>query len=102
MLLAVLDCGPVDDHRYRVFERHPQHFDTIHFGVGEEAMGQFMRRTMKGFILLGAVIMAGCGMWSAPQAAPGPVPLGPPGTTIARLKREKPSFETTLRRDPLE
>jgi hypothetical protein len=62
----------------------------------EEARGKVMRRTMKGVLGLWTAIVAGCGGWSAPQAAPGPVPLGPPGTTIARLKRENPSFETTF------
>jgi hypothetical protein len=58
-------------------------------------MGKLMRRTMKRFFLLWAAILGGCGGWSAPHAAPGPVPLGPPGTTIARLQREKPTFEHT-------
>src|SRR5580698_4979191 len=58
-------------------------------------MGKLMRTTMKGVFLLWAAIVAGCGGWSAPQAAPGPVPLGPPGIPITRLKREKPTFETT-------
>ncbi len=33
--------------------------------------------------------------WSEPMAAPGPVPLGPPGKPIARLKREKVTFTHT-------
>jgi hypothetical protein len=53
-----------------------------------------MRRTMKAFFVLWAAIVAGCGGWSAPEA--GPVPLGPPGTTIERLKREKPTFSHTI------
>jgi hypothetical protein len=57
-------------------------------------MGKLMRRTMKAFFVLWAAIVAGCGGWSAPEA--GPVPLGPPGTTIARLKREKPTFSHTI------
>jgi len=44
-------------------------------------------------LLLLAAMAVSCGGWSAPQAVP--VPLGPPGTTIARLKREKPTFATT-------
>jgi len=59
-------------------------------------MENLMRWTMKGLLLLLVVVVAGCGGWSVPQEAPGPVPLGPPGTTIARLKRENPNFETTL------
>ena len=55
-----------------------------------------MRRTMKGVLGLWTAIVAGCGVWSAPQAAPGPMPLGPPGMTITRLKREKRTYETTL------
>lgn len=55
-----------------------------------------MHGTVKGLLLLLAAVIAGCGSGSAPQAAPGPVPLGPPGTTIARLKREYPNFSTTL------
>jgi hypothetical protein len=51
---------------------------------------------VKGFLLIWAAMVTGCGGWSAPQAAPGPVPLGPPGKPIARLKREKSTFETTL------
>jgi hypothetical protein len=54
-----------------------------------------MHGTVKGLLLLLAAVIAGCGGWSAPQAAPGPVPLGPPGTTIARLKRESPTVSTT-------
>ena len=46
-------------------------------------------------LLLLAAMVVSCGGWSASQAAPVPVPLGPPGTTIARLKREKPTFATT-------
>jgi hypothetical protein len=54
-----------------------------------------MCSTTKGFLFLWAAILAGCG-WSTPEASPGPVPLGAPGTTIARLKSEKSTFETTL------
>ena len=54
------------------------------------------RETMTGLVLLLTAVAAGCdGRWSAPQAAPGPKPLGPPGAPIARLKREKPTFEVT-------
>ena len=56
----------------------------------------FPATAVKGLLLLLAAVVAGCGGWSAPQAAPGPVPLGPPGTTIARLKRESPTFATTV------
>jgi hypothetical protein len=59
-------------------------------------MGKLMPGTVKGLLLLLAAVVAGCGRWSAPQAAPGPVPLGPPGKPIERLKREKSTFETTL------
>jgi len=58
-------------------------------------MGKLMRGTTNGSLLLWAAVMAGCG-WSAPQPEAGPVPLGPPGMTIARLKSEKQTFETTL------
>jgi len=48
------------------------------------------------FIVLLVVVVAGCdGKWSTPHAAPGPLPLAPPGATITRLKREKPTFEVT-------
>lgn len=60
-------------------------------------MQQHVRReTIKGLILLLIAAVAGCdSKWSAPQAAPGPKPLGPPGRPIVRLKREKPTFEVT-------
>lgn len=46
--------------------------------------------------LIFTVVFAGCdAKWSAPHATPGPVPLAPPGATIARLTREMPTFEVT-------
>ena len=56
----------------------------------------FTRRTCSGFCLLWTAITLSCGWWDALQPAPGPVPLGPPGTTIARLNRERSTFETTF------
>jgi hypothetical protein len=54
------------------------------------------RATTKWLLLLLTIVVAGCDKkWSAPSAAPGPVPLGSPGMIITRLKREKPSFEVT-------
>jgi hypothetical protein len=55
------------------------------------------RETTKWLLLLLTVVVAGCdGKWSNPHAAPGPVPLGPPGATIVRLQREMPTFENTV------
>jgi hypothetical protein len=57
----------------------------------------FNRKTVKGIFLIMIASIIGCaGKWSAPIAAPGPVPLGPPGAPIIRLKSEKQTFETTL------
>jgi hypothetical protein len=54
------------------------------------------RETIKRLILLLAAVLASCdSKWSAPQGAPGPKPLGPPGRPVVRLKREKPTFEVT-------
>ncbi len=58
-------------------------------------MGKLMPGTVKGLLLLLAVVVAGCGSRTTPHAAPGPVPLGPPGTTIERLQRENATIETT-------
>jgi hypothetical protein len=58
-------------------------------------MGKLVPGTVKGFLLLLAAVVAGCGSWSAPHAAPGPVPLGPPGTTIARLERGDATYGRT-------
>jgi hypothetical protein len=58
-------------------------------------MGKLMPGTVMGLLLLLAGVVAGCGSWSAPHAAPGPVPLGPPGTTVARLQRENATFART-------
>jgi hypothetical protein len=59
-------------------------------------MRKLKRRGMIGLFLLLATLVSGCGWWGVPKSAPGPVPLGPPGKTIKRLKREKSTFETTL------
>jgi hypothetical protein len=49
-------------------------------------------------LLLAAATLAACqSKWSTPHTAPGPVPLGPPGTPIARLEHENPTFEVTYR-----
>jgi hypothetical protein len=56
----------------------------------------FKRETLRGLLLLLTAVVAGCaGKWSAPQPEPGPVPLGPPGTTVARLQRELPTLNIT-------
>ncbi len=56
----------------------------------------FKRQAIKGVLLALITFVPGCdGKWSSPKAAPGPVPLGPPGAPITRLKREKPTFEVT-------
>lgn len=56
----------------------------------------FKRQAIKGVLLALITVVLGCdGKWSSPKAVPGPVPLGPPGAPITRLKREKPTFETT-------
>lgn len=65
---------------------------------GEDTMPRnFKRGAMKGFFLVLLAGFIGCASkWSAPIAAPGPVPLGPPGAPVTRLKSEKQTFETTL------
>jgi hypothetical protein len=53
---------------------------------------------MKTVLIVLIAVVAGCdSKWSAPHAAPGPKPLGPPGKRITRLQREKPTFEVTYK-----
>lgn len=57
----------------------------------------FKCKTTKSFLLIFITGLIGCtSKWSTPIAVQGPVPLGPPGRPITRLKSEKQTFETTL------
>ena len=53
------------------------------------------RKTMCGLVALWIGVTGCDSKWSAPHKMPGPMPLGPPGTPIVRMQRERPTFEVT-------